>query len=277
MRRQRAFTVIELLVVVAIIAVLASMLMPAIAKTREAARRAQCLSNLRQIGIAALLYQNEFQVIPMPWYRYAGGIPYLNAQVLLLRNLGATKAYATVMSTVVWSAPNAGYTTPNVSYTQLNASMGVSTLYPNGIPVPQLQCPTDALSTPNQQLVNGALLSYGFNGMLNRAGSSATAFASVPQPLKFVRRPSEVFFAADRHMTGTGNYAQQKWNLLANDVFDYNFVNNNLAINYMLNGQPVDGGQYTWHISGRNAVFIDGHAAWVPVKTPLRPLFYPDQ
>lgn len=277
MRKQRAFTVIELLVVIAIIAVLTSLLLPVISKIREAARQAQCLSNLRQIGLAANMYQDEFHVIPVPWYRYVGGIPYLNAQVLLLPYLGANKAYDAVMSTVVWSGPIAGYTTPNISYTQFNASMGVSAKYPNGIPVPILQCPTDAQSTPNQQLVYGALLSYGFNGMLNRSGSSATAFATVPVPLKSVRRPSDVFFAADRHMTGSGNYAQQKWNLLANDVFDYNFVNNNPTVNYTLNGQPVDGGQYTWHVGGRNAVFVDGHAAWVPIKTPLRPLFYPDK
>jgi prepilin-type N-terminal cleavage/methylation domain-containing protein/prepilin-type processing-associated H-X9-DG protein len=67
-RHQRVFTLVELLVVIAIISILMSILLPSLNKARDTVRRIACLSNLRQLGLAASCYENDFNSwLPMAW------------------------------------------------------------------------------------------------------------------------------------------------------------------------------------------------------------------
>src|SRR5438105_2793681 len=81
-KKRSGFTLIELLVVIAIIAILAAILFPVFAQAREAARKVSCISNLKQIATAAIMYTQDYdETMPGPAIRRLGNTgptPYSN-------------------------------------------------------------------------------------------------------------------------------------------------------------------------------------------------------
>ena len=108
MTRRTGFTLIELLVVIAIIGILVGMLLPAVQSVREAARRTQCLNNLRQIALATLNYESSFRTLPygiQPFYRASSPTtPALDGKwawsTFLLPQMEQTNLYDTLSPTM---------------------------------------------------------------------------------------------------------------------------------------------------------------------------------
>lgn len=108
-KRKKAFTLIELLVVIAIISIIAAILFPVFARARENARRASCLSNMKQIGLGTMMYaQDNDEQLPRIGWSAGGSYLWPNGayHAALPWHL---RIYPYVKSVQVFNCPSADY------------------------------------------------------------------------------------------------------------------------------------------------------------------------
>jgi len=148
-RRRRGFTLIELLVVIAIIAVLIALLLPAVQAAREAARRTQCVNNLKQLGIALHNYHDVVQ--KLPWGAGPWGWNDWSMHVMMLPYMEQTSMYNAINFVNGCADSRCGSMNTTAVYNKVNGFL----------------CPsdTDRLTT-----------AQGHNNYMGNAGSAPNAF-----------------------------------------------------------------------------------------------------
>jgi prepilin-type N-terminal cleavage/methylation domain-containing protein/prepilin-type processing-associated H-X9-DG protein len=152
----RGFTLVELLVVIAIIGVLVALLLPAVQAAREAARRAQCQSTIKNIALAVLNYESARKTLPVGFVSQAGDIEAWSWSTFTLPYLEQQSMYNRLRPSSTYLMPPNGARSGkrNLADVFMAASSNPSELEPLQTPLPIFRCPSD--DTPDTVPFDGS-------------------------------------------------------------------------------------------------------------------------
>ncbi len=170
-RARSAFTLIELLVVIAIIAILAAILFPVFAQARAKARQTACLSNMKQIGIALMMYTQDYDSIIAP-----AQIAYPNVSQTVS---WPTLIYSYVKNEGVFVCPGA-----NEGTFKATSPLTTSTLIYTGVTDPKAASTTSSFATDTGDGSTNTIckvprLSYGRNLIPSNIGASSAPWSMI--------------------------------------------------------------------------------------------------
>ena len=237
--RKRGFTLIELLIVIAIIAILASILFPAFARARENARRSSCQSNLKQMGLAVMQYVQDH-----------------DEQYLTLR-----MRFATPELPVEYTAGPSIYRTTSTGITTVHWQ---KILHPYTKTFQIFDCPSKRNTTTNNNNHN-----YGLNPFIAADGGGSTPAAAS----KFVHSSAILAPALTYLIADYGSYS------FTSVSMDTSYTSYLPGIGEAMpsdmcqttatptgQGSLLQDCQDGRHFNGINVLFVDGHVKWANSK-----------